>query len=78
LEKLISDEHLSASGDPVKWTNESHNDTIAAWVDDGGKVDQVYFDKEIKVVDQRLALAGLRLAALLNDTFKNKSPKEFK
>jgi hypothetical protein len=28
-----------------------------------------YYQKEIKVVDQRLALAGLRLAAVLNGAF---------
>jgi len=51
---------------------------IAAWIDDGGKVDKVYYDEQIKVLDKRLALAGLRLAALLDEAFKGKSPKDFK
>jgi hypothetical protein len=36
---------------------------------DGAQIDEVYYQKEIKVVDRRLALAGLRLAAVLNEAF---------
>ena len=34
--------------------------------------------RQIKVVDDRLAVAGLRLAALLNDVFGHVSPQEFR
>jgi len=69
LEKLISDEHLTATGSPEDWANESHEYAKSAWVADGAQIDEVYYRKEIKVVDQRLALAGLRLAAVLNEAF---------
>jgi hypothetical protein len=69
LEKLISDEHLTGSGSPEDWVNESHADAQSAWVADGAQIDEVYYQKEIKVVDRRLALAGLRLAAVLNEAF---------
>jgi hypothetical protein len=49
----------------------------AAWVNDGGSVDEQYYRQQIKVVDERLALAGLRLAALLNEVFGHASPQEF-
>lgn len=41
----------------------------SAWLADGAQIDEDYYGKEIKVVDQRLALAGLRLAAVLNEAF---------
>ena len=69
LEKLIADEHLTASGNPQDWANESHGDAQVAWLPDGAQVDEGYYQKEIKVVDKRLALAGLRLAAILNEAF---------
>ena len=67
LEQLISQEHLRASGNPADWANESLALAKAAWVNDGGSVDEQYYRQQIKVVDERLALAGLRLAALLNE-----------
>jgi hypothetical protein len=69
LEKLIADEHLTASGNPGDWANESHGYAQSAWLADGAQIDENYYQKEIKVVDQRLALAGLRLAAVLNGAF---------
>ena len=69
LEKLITDEHLTASGNAEDWANESHGDAQSAWLADGAQIDEVYYRKEIKVVDRRLTLAGLRLAAVLNEAF---------
>jgi len=69
LEKLISEMHLTASGNPEDWANESHGYAQSAWLADGAQIDENYYRKEIKVVDQRLALAGLRLAAVLNEAF---------
>ena len=69
LETLIADEHLTATGKPEDWANESHNDAKSAWLTDGSQVDDSYYKKEISVVDERLALAGLRLAAALNAVF---------
>ena len=69
LEKFISQQHLAAGGQPEDWANESHKYAQAAWLNDGEQVDENYYKSQIKVVDTRLALAGLRLAALLNDAF---------
>jgi len=69
LEEFISQQHLTAGGQPEDWVNESHKDAQAAWLNDGERVDENYYKSQIKVVDTRLALAGLRLAALLNDAF---------
>jgi hypothetical protein len=69
LEKLISDEHLTASGSPEDWANESHGYAQAALLPDGAQIDENYYRQEITVVDRRLALAGLRLAAVLNEAF---------
>jgi hypothetical protein len=69
LEEFISQQHLTAGGQPEDWANESHKYAQAAWLNDGEQVDENYYKSQIKVVDTRLALAGLRLAALLNDAF---------
>jgi len=54
-----------ATGTLMLPSNESFALAGAAWVNDGGSVDQQYYRQQIKVVDQRLAPAALRLAALL-------------
>ena len=77
LEQLISWEHLHANGNPADWANESFALAKAAWVNDGGSVDEQYYHRQIKVVDERLALGGLRLAALLNEVLGHVSPQEF-
>ena len=63
---------------PADWANESFALAKAAWVNDGGSVDEQYYRQQIKVVDERLALAGLRLAALLNEVLGHVSPQEFR
>ena len=65
-------------GRSPKLTNESFALAKAAWVNDGGSVDEQYYSQQIKVVDERLALAGLRLAALLNEALGQVSPREFR
>jgi hypothetical protein len=77
IEQMIKANKLKASGDPQDWANESHKFGQGAWLEQGGAVDDAYYDKQIKVVDGRLALAGLRLAALLNNTFKTAGPDDF-
>ena len=69
LEKLIAEEHLTASGTPEDWANESHRYAQSVWLNDGAQIDENYYRKQIKVVDERLALAGLRLAGTLNEAF---------
>ena len=78
LEQLIARERLLSSGNPADWANESFALAKAAWINDGGSVDEQYYEQQIKVVDERLALAGLRLAALLNEVLGHVSPQEFR
>ena len=70
LEELIDQQHLQASGDPEQWANESFRDAKAAWVDPGTNIDGTYFERKLPVLNERLAIAGLRLAALLNADLK--------
>ena len=68
LEKLISRRNLQheSNGTPGAWANESFHLAHKVWLNDGGAVDETYFRKNVGSLDERLALAGLRLAALLN------------
>ena len=53
-------------GTPVEWALQSHALARAALIQPYAKVDEAYYSEQIRVVDERLALAGLRLAALIN------------
>jgi hypothetical protein len=68
LDKLISNRNLQreAAGTPETWANESFHLAHQVWLTAGGAVDEAYYRKNIGSLDERLALAGLRLAALLN------------
>jgi hypothetical protein len=67
LEKMITADHLQAgSDDPVEWANDSLQLAKQAWVQPQSDIDEAYYQRERPVVDQQLALAGLRLAQLLN------------
>ena len=65
LEKLIAREERAA-GTPEDWANESFHLAHTIWLNDGGRVDEAYYQKYIGIVDERLGLAGIRLAHLLN------------
>lgn len=69
LQGFITANHIVPSGDPTAWANESHAASREAWVDNGGVIDETYYNAHTLVIDQRLALAGARLAALLEDAF---------
>jgi len=68
LEKLISRRHLPEGGDgsPEIWANQSFHLAQKVWLKDGGTVDEAYFQKNIETLNEQLALAGLRLANMLN------------
>ncbi|MGE5323409.1 MAG: S1/P1 nuclease [Actinomycetota bacterium] len=70
IQTLIRREGLDgkAGGTPEDWANESHAEGRTILRQIPAKVDQGYYDANIHLVDERLALAGLRLAALLNHT----------
>jgi hypothetical protein len=55
------------AGGPEEWAMQSHDLAKAALVPNHGIVDEAYYRAQIPVVEQRLALAGVRLAAYLNE-----------
>jgi S1/P1 Nuclease len=69
LENLITRRRLEARaiGTPEDWANQSFHLAHDVWLTDGSRVDEAYYDRHIGIVDERLALAGLRLAKLLNN-----------
>ena len=70
LDQLIRSEHLEqqAGGTPADWVNESHAEARKTLETSPAAVDDAYYRQNIGIVNRRLALAGLRLAALLNQT----------
>jgi nuclease S1 len=79
-EELIRAERLDeqAGGTPQQWANESLRLAQAAWVHDGTNLDEGYYQREIQVVDRQMALAGMRLAKLLNESIGKMTPKDFR
>ena len=69
-QKLIRAERLDqkAGGTPIDWVNESHLDARKIMNHVPPSVDDAYYRGNIQLVNERLALAGLRLASLLNET----------
>lgn len=69
LNELIASRKLAvqADGTPAEWANESFWLAKKVWVDEGGAVDETYFESNIGIVNRRLALAGVRLARLINE-----------
>ncbi len=67
LETMIAEEHLEAGADTrEQWADESLSLAKQAWVRPDTVIDETYCDREQPVVDRQLALAGLRLARMLN------------
>lgn len=52
---------------PEAWANESLRLAKKVWLNDSDVVDEKYYKANVAIVDQQLALAGLRLAAMLNE-----------
>ncbi len=67
LESMIVADHLQAGPtNPVAWANDSLQLAKEAWVPAQTNIDEAYYLRERPVVDRQLALAGLRLAQILN------------
>ncbi len=79
LNKLIKKEHYKrkAGGTPEDWANESHVQARGLVDPQPSSVDEQYYQTHIRLVNERLALAGLRLAAVLNATLGNIPTKKF-
>jgi hypothetical protein len=70
LEQLIAEKNLTAraGGTPEQWANESHLQARRILEAKPVAIDDQYYRDNIGLVDEKLALAGLRLATLLNNT----------
>ncbi len=67
--RIRTDKLASGTNDPTVWTNESKKLSDEALVAKNADIDEAYFQREIPVIDRQLALAGLRLASVLNGVF---------
>jgi hypothetical protein len=68
LEKLIAQRRWFSQpvGTPKEWAEQSWALGKAALVKNGTNIDEDYYRKHLPVIDERMALAGVRLAAVLN------------
>ena len=68
LKKIVADKNLAAqpAGTPAQWAEQSFRLAKEALVKDGENIDEGYYRRHITVIDERMALAGVRLAASLN------------
>jgi nuclease S1 len=72
LTRHRSDTVLNSS--PAEWAMESHALAKAALLRPGAGVGEAYFRTQVALVDERLALGGRRLAALLNRSLTTPPP----
>jgi hypothetical protein len=70
INALIEQKHLEkrATGTPADWANESHLLARDILTPTPASVDEAYYQANIAVINERLALAGLRLAKVLNES----------
>ena len=68
LQRLIADKRLGAppAGTPAEWAEQSFRLAREVLVAPGTNIDDGYYRRSIRAIDERLALAGVRLAAVLN------------
>ena len=55
--------------DVLKWMNQSRSLLDGVYDFKDGNIDQAYIDKNVIVIEKQLLIAGLRLAAVMNDIF---------
>jgi DNA-binding beta-propeller fold protein YncE len=70
VELVIGLEQLEgkAGGTPEDWANESHLQARKILNDKPAAIDEAYYKANVGLVDEKVALAGLRLAKWLNDS----------
>jgi S1/P1 Nuclease len=68
IKQMIASQKLTANwvGTPEQWANESFQLAKKVWLNDGGLVDEQYYERDIPIVNGRLEMAGMRLAVMLN------------
>jgi hypothetical protein len=76
LERRVRDEGLLSKpvGIPAEWAMESLVISNAILLPQQGTVDEAYYAKQIGTIEQRLALAGARLAQVLNRALTARPP----
>jgi hypothetical protein len=76
LEKQVRERRLTTrpTAEPAEWAMESLMLSNAAMVAQRADIDDAYYQKNIAVIDERLALGGVRLAALINRSLKAAPP----
>jgi hypothetical protein len=76
LEQLIIQHHLQSEshGSPADWANESFHLARRVWLKDGEAADENYYRQNIDSLDRQLALAGLRLAMVLDQALDYDHP----
>lgn len=74
LQKLIVDTRLASQplGTPAQWAEQSWRLAKEALVTPGANIDEAYYQRHIAAIDERIALAGVRLAAVLNRALSNR------
>lgn len=77
LQKLIAGKGFATqpAGTPAQWAEQSFRLAKEALVKPGTNIDEGYFRRHIVVIDERLALGGVRLAASLNRTLTAPPPR---
>lgn len=77
LEEQIRQRGLNTRpvGAPADWAIESLALSNAAMLAPGAEVDETYYRHHLPVIEQRLALGGVRLAALLNRSLTKAPPQ---
>jgi hypothetical protein len=63
-------------GTPIDWAMQSRDLARIALLPEHGTVDEAYYHAHIDVVDRRLALAGVRLAAAINEVLTVHPPEQ--
>jgi hypothetical protein len=78
LNELIAQKHLEkqAGGTAVDWANESHLQARRILDQKPASVDEGYYRANIELVNEKLALAGLRLAAVLNSALGKEGARQ--
>jgi len=62
-------------GTPAEWAMESLRLSNAALLPANGNVDEAYYQQHLRVIEERLALAGSRLARVLNRALVTRPPQ---
>ena len=62
--------------DPVEWMNESRSFLKEVYSFKDDRIDSAYISRSIPIIEQQLAKAGMRLASVLNQTFRRATENE--